>query len=129
MLEITITDYRGQEHSGKWNGKTYSSKVEAQPDLYRIYLDDVAFHITYEELERLTNNAKKEQIIRTKQIADDFLTKFKDFEIEEKIFVLATILNDGNILKFFKENGMHQEYYNLASCACENTDMYRYIRR
>jgi hypothetical protein len=55
MREITVKNFQGKEFTGKWNGKTYPSKIEGRPDLHRIYVDDMAIHITDEELERIVN--------------------------------------------------------------------------
>jgi hypothetical protein len=55
MREITVKNFQGKEFTGKWNGKTYPSKIEGRPELHRIYIDDTAVHITDEELNRIVN--------------------------------------------------------------------------
>ena len=39
MKKISVKNFKGEEFEGMWNEKTYSSKIDGRPDLYRIYLD------------------------------------------------------------------------------------------
>ena len=60
MKNITVKNYQGKEFSGAWNGQVYSSKVDDQSDLLRIYLNGQALHITKEEHERISEDAALE---------------------------------------------------------------------
>ena len=36
MKKISVKNFKGEEFEGMWNEKTYSSKIDGRPDLYRI---------------------------------------------------------------------------------------------
>ena len=45
MKKISVKNFKGEEFEGMWNEKTYSSKIDGRPDLYRIYLDGESIHV------------------------------------------------------------------------------------
>ena len=49
MKNIEVTNFKGNKYEGSWNEKTYSSNIADHPDLYRIYVNDQAIHITEKE--------------------------------------------------------------------------------
>lgn len=61
MKNITVLNYKGQEFTGSWNGKAYSSKVEGRDDLHRIYVESNPIHIEDAELKRLQSEDSKRQ--------------------------------------------------------------------
>ena len=61
MKNITVLNYKGQEFTGSWNGKAYSSKVDGRDDLHRIYVDSNPIHIEDSELKRLQSEDGKRQ--------------------------------------------------------------------
>lgn len=91
MKSINVTNYKGTEYNGAWNGKAYSSKVEGREDLHRIYIDNNPINITSEELKRLQNNDEKRQ----KNIAIGKVSEFFDWmegqsdEIKKQMFLQA----------------------------------------
>lgn len=127
MYVITVTDHQGQECSGQWNGKTYKSKVEDREELYRIYLDKKEIHITYEELDRLTNIAVREKNKRRKQVMDDFLGTLAEYDIEDKMYVLAGILCDEEVNKSYRRTEEWGAYDTLLQSVNKRVDNMRYL--
>ena len=53
MKKISVKNFKGEEFEGMWNEKTYSSKIDGRPDLYRIYLDGESIHVEKKALEKI----------------------------------------------------------------------------
>lgn len=56
MKNITVKNFKGNEYTGEWNEKAYSSKIAGREDLLRIYIDNQATHITKEEYKKISDN-------------------------------------------------------------------------
>jgi len=59
MKNITVKNFQGNEYTGKWNEKVYSSKIAGREDLLRIYVDNQAMHITKEEYKKISDNIER----------------------------------------------------------------------
>ena len=77
-----------------WNEKTYSSKIDGRPDLYRIYLDGESIHVEKKELEKIVVDIKVEE---KKQRERENTAKL------EKIEALVSELSYENKIKLFWE--------------------------
>lgn len=108
MKDITVTNFKGDQYSGKWNGKIYSSTIADREDLFRIYLDNEKIHITKEEYERVTNcdsekadkylyNEKMEK--RYRYILEQCLPPLDEYA---KCCLLAYLLDDEKVRKYIK---------------------------
>lgn len=62
MRTITVTDYKGHEHSGEWNTTAYESKVSNRPELIRIYINNEQIHICKDEYKRIASEAGINQL-------------------------------------------------------------------
>ena len=58
MKKISVKNFKGEEFEGMWNEKTYSSKIDGRPDLYRIYLDGESIHDSLRRKERKTRRKR-----------------------------------------------------------------------
>ena len=85
MKNIEVTNFKGNKYEGSWNEKTYSSNIADHPDLYRIYVNDQAIHITEKEYNRLIAGNLSEKMDRRRkeietmslyEIADILMTIF-----------------------------------------------------
>lgn len=91
MKNITVLNYKGQEFTGSWNGKAYSSKVEGRDDLHRIYVESNPIHIEDAELKRLqSEDSKRQTRIALKKTGEffDWLEGQPD-EIKKQAFLQA----------------------------------------
>lgn len=91
MKNITVLNYKGQEFTGSWNGKAYSSKVEGREDLHRIYVDSNPIHIEDTELKRLqSEDGKRQQRIALEKSGEffDWLEGQPD-DIKKQVFLQA----------------------------------------
>ena len=59
MKNIEVTNFKGNKYEGSWNEKTYSSNIADHPDLYRIYVNDQAIHITEKEYNEYVKKANE----------------------------------------------------------------------
>lgn len=92
MKNIEVTNFKGTTFEGAWNEKTYASNIADRPDLYRIYVNDHAIHITEEEYNRLVaGNEEAEK----RMLNEKMERRRKDIEtmsLYEKADVLKEIL-------------------------------------
>lgn len=73
MKSINVTNYKGAQYSGAWNGKAYSSKIDGHDELHRIYIDNNPVHITDKELRRLqADDANRQERIAKNKVNDFF---------------------------------------------------------
>lgn len=96
MINITIKDYNGKEYSGKWNEKTYHSKIENREDLYRIYIDNEIIHVTPDELIKAVDVNKKQLEIDMahRRVSNYCLNNIEKFEM------LKELLSDYDFCNF-----------------------------
>lgn len=88
MKNIEVTNFKGNKYEGSWNEKTYSSNIADHPDLYRIYVNDQAIHITEKEYNRLiAGNLSEKMDCRRKEI--------ETMSLYEKADILMTIFATG----------------------------------
>lgn len=95
MKKVTVSNFKGQEFSGDWNEKTYSSRINGCPELHRIYINSEQIHITEEELSNITENLesikseqKKQQSLNAKMRAKELFNQMTDedsYELAESI--------------------------------------------
>ena len=82
------TNFKGNKYEGSWNEKTYSSNIADHPDLYRIYVNDQAIHITEKEYNRpIAGNLSEKMDRRRKEI--------ETMSLYEKADILMTIFATG----------------------------------
>lgn len=91
MVYITVIDYMGEEQAGKWNGKIYSSKVDGNAELARIYLDNKEVHVDKDVLEKASGISKKETDYTA---AKKRINDFNFYSDVEKMIMLARLLED-----------------------------------
>lgn len=91
MIYITVIDYMGEEQAGKWNGKIYSSKVDGNAELARIYLDNKEVHVDKDVLEKASGISKKETDYTAAKKRINDLSFYSDVE---KMIMLARLLED-----------------------------------
>lgn len=54
MVNVKVTNWKGNEYTGQWNEKFYNPEIEGIPaGCWRIYIDNERIHISNEEKERL----------------------------------------------------------------------------
>lgn len=88
MKNIEVTNFKGNKYEGSWNEKTYSSNIADRPDLYRIYVNDQAIHITEKEYNRLFANNLSEKMDRRRK-------EIETMSLYEKADILMTIFATG----------------------------------
>lgn len=88
MKNIEVTNFKGNKYEGSWNEKTYSSNIADHPDLYRIYVNDQAIHITEKEYNRLIAGNLSEKMDRRRK-------EIKTMSLYEKADILMTIFATG----------------------------------
>lgn len=90
-MNITIVDYNGTEHTGNWNGKTYSSKVSDRPELARVYLDNIEVHVDKDALAKASGISKTETDFAA---AKKHVNDFNFYSDTEKLIMLQRLLSD-----------------------------------
>jgi hypothetical protein len=93
MNEITVKNFQGKEFSGKWNGKTYPSKIEGRPELHRIYVNDKEIHITDEELHRIINEIQGAENKNEETTMQIIMKMFDGLTEENKRRVVNALMN------------------------------------
>lgn len=88
MKNIEVTNFKGNKYEGSWNEKTYSSNIADHPDLYRIYVNDQAIHITEKEYNRLIAGNLSEKMDRRRK-------EIETMSLYEKADILMTIFATG----------------------------------
>lgn len=88
MKNIEVTNFKGNKYEGSWNEKTYSSNIAGHPDLYRIYVNDQAIHITEKEYNRLIAGNLSEKMDRRRK-------EIETMSLYEKADILMTIFATG----------------------------------
>lgn len=88
MKNIEVTNFKGNKYEGSWNEKTYSSNIADHPDLYRIYVNDQAIHITEKEYNRLIAGNLSEKMNRRRK-------EIETMSLYEKADILMTIFATG----------------------------------
>lgn len=88
MKNIEVTNFKGNKYEGSWNEKTYSSNIADHPDLYRIYVNDQAIHITEKEYNRLIAGNLSEKMDRRRK-------EIETMSLYEKANILMTIFATG----------------------------------
>lgn len=88
MKNIEVTNFKGTTFEGAWNEKTYASNIADRPDLYRIYVNDHAIHITEEEYNRLSAGNLSEKMDRRRK-------EIETMSLYEKADILMTIFATG----------------------------------
>jgi hypothetical protein len=94
MTNITVKNFKGDEYSGTWNGKSYPSRIAGRPELHRIFLDNEAIHIDSEEFERVGGNAEKSA---KEKSAFKINETAKRLATEEKIALLQKLYYDFDV--------------------------------
>lgn len=92
MKNITVSNYKGQEFTGSWNGKAYSSKIDGRDDLHRIYVDSNPIHIEDAELKRLQSEDGKRQTRIALEKTEEFFDWLEGQPDEIKIQSFAQAL-------------------------------------
>lgn len=119
MKEITVTNYKGNVYTGKWNEKTYSSKIDGMPELFRIYIDGNAIHITKEELSKIADDIKKIENNARLEDIDNFFEKVGSYELKDKLRVLWYIVDEDDVSRFLHKNGIDSlKILEIAGVAC-----------
>lgn len=90
-MNITIVDYSGTEQTGNWNGKTYSSKVDGNAELARIYLNNKEVHVDKNILEKASGISKTETDFAA---AKKHVNDFSFYSDVEKLIMLQRLLSD-----------------------------------
>ena len=102
MKNISVRNYKGTEFEGAWNEKTYSSKIDGRPDLYRIYVDNESVHIEKEELAKIVDDIKTEEKKRKERDNAAKLEKIEamlgELSYENKIRLFWELTNDPDII-------------------------------
>ena len=90
-MKIAIIDYTGEEKSGSWNRKTYSSKISGKPELVRIYLDNKEVHVDKDVLAQASGVSKTETDFAA---AKKHVNDFSFYSDMEKLIMLQRLLSD-----------------------------------
>lgn len=118
MKKISVKNYKGTEFEGAWNEKTYSSKIDGRPDLYRIYINNESVHIEKEELEKIVDDIKTEEKKRKEKDNAAKLEKIEallnELSYENKIRLFWELTNDPDIIVNILSNlGISGERINI----------------
>ena len=105
MLSITFKNFKGDEYSGLWNGKTYKSNIADHPEYLRIYVSDKAYHITPEEFQKIGGDINAEKKKRYIQ------------ETERKLEQLVKLLEDSQVEYILRKNKLGHEAIDIINCA------------
>lgn len=97
MRTVKVTNFKGTEYEGAWNEKTYSSKVEGQPELIRIYLSNEEIHITEEEYSKLIEIPEKLQIVDAEKKINQTREQIKKMSLAEKFDALVHLFDDEEV--------------------------------
>ena len=102
MKKISVKNYKGTEFEGEWNEKTYSSKIDGRPDLYRIYISNESVHIEKEELAKIVDDIKAEEKKRKEKDNAAKLEKIEamlgELSYENKIRLFWELASDPDII-------------------------------
>lgn len=86
MKKITVNDYQGNEISGDWNEKTYSSKIA--DNLVRIYLNNKEYHVEKSLLENVGANIAEDEKKRRLEKLDEQISTMRT---EDKIYMMQKL--------------------------------------
>lgn len=114
MKSITIKDYEGNEHSGKWNGSTYKSKVDAEK-LFRIYVDNVEINVTKEELKTVGIDMEMRERAEKIRGAKLAIADFYDENDLDAVFEIYTFINEMFLESlYFCKKGYLKEHLDIC---------------
>lgn len=103
MREITVKNFKGNEFSGMWNEKTYSSHIAEHPEYFRIYVSNEPIHIIPAELDRINGDVEKENFIRERKECENFISKFEKMDIKNKAYILLHIADDEELKRICQD--------------------------
>lgn len=99
MKNIIVKNYLGNNYSGEWNEKTYSSAIQGREDLYRIYVSNQPCHITKNELEKISEDVKK----INEETAEHLLEMALNLPDDQKKWLFVKFVSeDEHLAKLFK---------------------------